>query len=515
MCVPVHACRCGFPRERLRGSGPDAKEMTVKELLKGCSVRTVAGDLDTEILGLAYDSRAVLPGYLFFAIRGTRLDGNRFMPKAITKGAAAVVSALAPVSSLAMPWIQVDDERAAMAAIAANFYGHPTKQLHLVGVTGTNGKTTTTYIVESILKSAGRNAAVLGTIEYRGPGFESAAERTTPEAPDLENLFRKAVDAGWQYAVMEISSHAIEMKRVLRLNVEVAVFTNLSRDHLDFHGDMETYFRAKKKMFKGLNGSVPRVMVLNIDDPRYEELRAIDPTRVISYGMQVAADICPVRYQFGWEGAEAMYRTPLGELEVRTSLMGKPNLLNIGAGIGVAVALGVPPDAITHGIRDLRNVPGRFEPVFAGQPFRVIVDYAHTDDALEKVLSSAREITRGRLILVFGCGGERDRTKRPAMGAIAARDSDYTIVTSDNPRSEDPLVIIRDVEEGMKGARYRVIVDRRDAIRAALAEGRDGDTVLIAGKGHETYQIVGTETHPFDDRVVAKELLNELNAGRN
>src|SRR5215469_7384591 len=265
--------------------------MILKELLKGCSVRAATGDLDTEILGLAYDSRAVLPGYLFFAIRGTRVDGNRFIPKAIAKGAAAVVTAQAPVQALGMPWIQVDEERAAMAQVAANFYEHPTQDLHLVGVTGTNGKTTTTFIVESILKAAGKPAAVFGTIEYRGPGFDFSAERTTPEAPDLDKLFRQVVDGGWEYAVMEISSHAIEMKRVAGLNVEVAVFTNLSRDHLDFHGDMETYFRAKKKMFEGLNGHQPRVMVLNMDDARYDELRSINPAGVVSYGMQVAADI--------------------------------------------------------------------------------------------------------------------------------------------------------------------------------------------------------------------------------
>src|SRR5215831_5998262 len=258
--------------------------MTLRELLKGCSIRTATGDLDTEILGLAYDSRSVLPGHLFFAIRGTRVDGNRFMPKAIAKGAAAVVSALAPVSALEMPWVQVDDERASMAAIAGNFYGHPTANLRLVGVTGTNGKTTTTYIVESILTAAGRPAAVFGTIEYRGPGFDFTAERTTPEAPDLEKLFRQVADADCKYAVMEVSSHAIEMKRVERLQFEVAVFTNLSRDHLDFHGDMDSYFRAKRKMFVGLNGVRPRKMVLNMDDPRYGDLQGIDPSRVISYG---------------------------------------------------------------------------------------------------------------------------------------------------------------------------------------------------------------------------------------
>lgn len=489
--------------------------MRLRELLSGVNLRSTAGDLDTEILGLAYDSREVSPGFLFVAIRGTRMDGNRYVPQAIAKGAAAIASVNPPMESVVMPWIQVDDERAALAVLAGNLFGHPTEKLHLVGVTGTNGKTTTTYLVESILKAAGHPAALFGTIEYRGPDFDFAAERTTPEAPDLEKLFKRVVDGGWNHAVMEVSSHAIEMKRVAGLRFEIAVFTNLSRDHLDFHGDMESYFRAKKKLFVGFNGVMPRTMVLNIDDSRYEELRSIDPTRVISYGMQVAADICPLSHNFGWDGTAATYKTPAGEVRMRTSLMGKPNLYNISAAIGVAVSLGIPRDAIERGIQDLPNVPGRFEPVHAGQPFRVIVDYAHTDDALEKVLKSAREITDGRVIAVFGCGGERDRTKRPAMGAVAAREADHAIVTSDNPRGEDPMAIIREIEEGMKGATYTVIEDRREAIRAAIREAQPGDTVVIAGKGHETYQVIGKTSHPFDDRVVARELLDELVAGRN
>jgi UDP-N-acetylmuramoyl-L-alanyl-D-glutamate--2,6-diaminopimelate ligase len=489
--------------------------MRLRELLSGVNARRVTGDLDTDVLGLSYDSRRVSPGDLFFAIRGARHDGNRFMPRAIAKGASVVLSALDPVEAVSMPWIQSGDERSAMAAIAANFYGHPTKQLHLIGITGTNGKTTTTYIVEAILKAAGSPAAVLGTIEYRGPGFEFAAERTTPEAPDLEKLFRQVLDAGWKHAVMEVSSHAIEMKRVAGLHFEIAVFTNLSRDHLDFHGDMEKYFQAKRKLFEGVNREKPRAMVLNADDPRYENLRSIDPQRVISYGMQVASDIHPHRYQFGWEATDVMFKTPIGDLEVRTSLMGKANLYNIGAAIGVGVALDLPADVIRRGIEELRCVPGRFEVVSAGQPFRVIVDYAHTDDALEKVLQTAREITSGRLIVVFGCGGDRDRTKRPLMGQVAAQRGDYAIVTSDNPRSEDPAAIIREIEEGMKGANYAVEIDRKAAIRRALLEAKDGDTVVIAGKGHETYQTIGTTSHPFDDRVVAKELLDEFNSRRN
>jgi UDP-N-acetylmuramoyl-L-alanyl-D-glutamate--2,6-diaminopimelate ligase len=489
--------------------------MKLRELLKGCSIRSFAGDLDVEVLGLAYDSREVFPGSVFCAIRGTRMDGNDFVPKAIVKGAVAVVSASPPVPSPVMAWIQVDDERAALAGMAGNFYCHPTEKLHLVGITGTNGKTTTTYLVEAILKAARRPAAAFGTIEYRGPGFDFPAERTTPEAPDLEKLFRQVVDAGWEDAVMEVSSHAIAMKRVQELRFEIAVFTNLSREHLDFHGDMDSYFIAKKKLFEGLSGRKPRMMVLNIDDQRYEDLRSIDPSRVISYGIQLAADICPLSHQFTWEGTAVRYKTPLGELNARTSLMGKPNLLNIGAAIGVAIALHVPTDAIVRGIQQLANVPGRFEPVNAGQPFRVIVDYAHTDDALHKLMETAREITSGRLIVVFGCGGERDHTKRPAMGKVAARESDYAIVTSDNPRGEDPIAIIREIEAGMGDAQHQTIVDRREAIRAALADAREGDTVVIAGKGHETYQTIGQSSYPFDDRAVARELLHEFVTGRN
>src|SRR2546426_6839689 len=384
--------------------------MKLEDLLKGCSVRAATGDLSIEILGLAYDSREVSPGYVFFAIRGTRMDGNQFVPRAIAKGAAAVVSASAAMPSLAMPWIQVDDERVALAAVAGNFYRHPTEQLHLIGVTGTNGKTTTTYLVESILKTADMPAAAFGTIEYRGPGFSFPAERTTPEAPELEKLFREVVDAGWKCAVMEVSSHAIAMKRVQALQFEIAVFTNLSRDHLDFHGDMESYFRTKRQLFEGLNGVRPRVMVLNSDDPRYEDLRSIDPSRVLTYGMQAAADVCPVRHQFGWENTEAFYKTPLGELEVRTSLMGKPNLLNIGAAISVGIALGLRLEAIASGIERLGSVSGRFEPVSGRETFRVFVCFCPKGDALGKILRSAPENPPQRLILVFGCSGERDCT---------------------------------------------------------------------------------------------------------
>jgi UDP-N-acetylmuramoyl-L-alanyl-D-glutamate--2,6-diaminopimelate ligase len=498
----------------LLSSAEISEVMKLQALLAGCDIRSAQGDLNTDVRGVAYDSRQVRPGYAFIAIRGERVDGNRFVTQAIANGAVAIVSSVRPSFHT---WVEVGNDREALAIVAGNFYDHPTRALRLIGVTGTNGKTTTTYLIESILKAGGDQTAVFGTIEYRGPAFAFEAERTTPEASDLEALFRQVVDAGWKYSVMEVSSHAIELQRVAALRFEVAVFTNLSRDHLDFHGDMRAYFLAKKKLFSGMSGGTPRIYALNYDDPNYSELRAIAPEKVISYGMQSAPDVCPISYRFGWNGTDAVFRTPLGTIDVRSRLMGTPNLYNMGAAISVAVGLGLPVDAIRRGCESLEVVRGRFESVNAGQQFRVIVDYAHTDDALEKLLKSAREITSGHLIVVFGCGGDRDRSKRPLMGEAAGRGADRIVVTSDNPRSEDPLAIIREIENGLKrvGADYDVEPDRRAAIRLALSVAKRGDTVVIAGKGHETYQQISNKTYPFDDVAVAREQLHELNAGRN
>jgi UDP-N-acetylmuramoyl-L-alanyl-D-glutamate--2,6-diaminopimelate ligase len=489
--------------------------MTLRDVLTGCRVLRFTGDLETEILGIAHDSREVSSGFLFVAIRGAKVDGNHFAGQAIARGAAAIASAAPPPGSSTLPWIQVEDDRSALATLAANFYGRPTEQLQVVGVTGTNGKTTTTYLLESILKAAGLPAAVFGTIGYRGPGFEYAAERTTPEASDLEVLFKRVVDAGWRHAVMEVSSHAIALKRVEGIHFDVAIFTNLSRDHLDFHGDMASYFLEKKKLFTGLDGVLPRVFVLNSDDAHFEDLQRIDPSRVISYGIETASDVRPLSHHFGWQGTEAVFGTPLGDIEVRSALMGTPNLYNMGAAIGAAIGLGIKPEDIASGIENLPSVPGRFESISTDRPYRIIVDYAHTDDALEKVLKSAREITAGRVIVLFGCGGERDRSKRPLMGRAASRGADYVVVTSDNPRSEDPLAIISEIEAGMTTANYTVIPDRRAAIRHALEFAKPKDTVLVAGKGHEPYQVIGKQVLPFDDRLVIRELLDELAAGRN
>ena len=497
--------------------------MRLSAVLSGCSVVHTRGDLGASISGITLDSRQVSPGFIFVAVRGLKMDGNRFIPDAISRGAAAIVSALPGDAYPDRTWIQVEDERAALAILATNFYGHPAKELHAIGVTGTNGKTTTTYLIESILKAAGSPCAVFGTIEYRGPGFQFAAERTTPEAPELQGLFRRVVDGGWKHAVMEVSSHAIELKRVMGLYFEVAVFTNLTRDHLDLHKDMRSYFLAKKKLFTGLDGTIPRVLVLNIDDPCFDELKAIAPSRVVSYGMDPAADVTSARYDAmrRGEGLEAVFKTPIGDLQISSKLLGKPNLYNISAAIGAAIGLGISADSIRAGIASMAVVPGRFEPVSAGQSFRVIVDFAHTDDALARVLQFAREITSGRLIAVFGCGGDRDRTKRPLMGEVAIKESDFVVVTSDNPRSEDPLAIISEVEVGLRRAggieakNYQIVADRKEAVRYALNMASTGDTVVLAGKGHEAYQIIGDESFPYDEREVARELLDELAARRS
>jgi UDP-N-acetylmuramoyl-L-alanyl-D-glutamate--2,6-diaminopimelate ligase len=489
--------------------------MRLKELLLEIDVQSASGDLTSEVSGVQYDSRAVRTGSVFVAIHGEQVDGNRFIGQALENGAVAIVSENS--SGTAPAWIQVASSRRALAQCAASFYQHPTTGMNLVGITGTNGKTTTAHLVDSISTSIGIPSALLGTIEYRMPGFQVRAERTTPEAPDLERIFSRALEAGCRCAVMEVSSHAIAMGRVEELDFNVVAFTNLTPEHLDFHPNIEDYFQTKKRLFTGLSGNPPRSAVLNRDDASFDRLSGAGSPEVLSYGMNSDSDVYPLQCEIDGSGIKVDLATPSGKVSLNSPLLGRPNLYNIEAACGIGLSLGYSLDAIADGIRSLGIVPGRFENIDCGQAFRVLVDYAHTDDALAKVLDSAREITTGKVIVVFGAGGDRDRDKRRRMGEVAGKGSDLAVVTSDNPRNEAPLEIIGMIEDGLRSARgqYELVPDRRRAIATAIDVAESGDTVVIAGKGHETTQVIGDQILPFDDREVVRELLNEADARRN
>ncbi len=479
--------------------------------------------LEHEVLDVAYDSRTVIPGALFVALKGQRADGATFATDAITRGAAAVVSESDPSESAPVVWIRVGDARLALALLAARFYNNPSHEMTTVGITGTNGKTTTAYLLASIFEAAGHRSGLLGTVSYRIGKEEREATRTTPEAPDVQSMLREMVTSGCSAAVMEVSSHALSLRRVDGIRFSAGVFSNLTRDHLDFHGDMEAYFVAKRRLFEMLPAGAPGVA--NLDDPRGADmLRAA--TRPVSYGINRAADVSPGPLSFSMEGLEFEIRTPRGLITARSPLVGRPNVYNILAAVATATALDLPFSAIERGVSRLKGVPGRFEVVSTpSDDVTVVVDYAHTDDALRNLLETARPLARGRLITVFGCGGERDRSKRPLMGAVAARLSDLVVVTSDNPRGEDPDRIIDEVKRGLDPAadrpanggrngqragttpHYLTIVDRGEAIEKAIELGRAGDLVLIAGKGHEKYQVIGDRVVPFDDVEVAERAL--------
>ena len=470
--------------------------------------------IDGLVTGIAYDSRAVQPGHVFVALRGQHADGLSFVPVAIERGATAVVAEGPAPEGTAVAWTMVKDARLALAVLAAEFYGHPSRELQVVGITGTNGKTTTAHLVASIFEAAGMSCGVLGTVAYRIGTQVLEATRTTPEAPDVQALLREMVARGCAAAAIEVSSHALSLRRVDETTFAAAVFTNLTRDHLDFHEDMESYFQAKRRLFDMLSRDTPSV--LNLDDPRGPALAEF-LGRPVTYAINRAADITPGPLSYSLDGLDFDVRTPRGALHVRSKLVGRPNVYNILAAVSTGVALGLPFDAIERGLRNLSGVPGRFELASAPKDdVTVVVDYAHTDDALRNVLETVRPLARGRLITVFGCGGERDRPKRPLMGAVAGRLSDLIIVTSDNPRGEDPNRIIEEILRGItpdtrRDSAQRLLTepDRRAAIAKAIALARPGDLVLIAGKGHEKYQMVGARALPFDDVAVAREALGK------
>lgn len=506
--------------------------MLLSELVKSIPdvVRT-GGSADPDIRDLCYDSRAVQPGSLFFALRGAAVDGHSFVERALASGAAAlVVEDDAGVPS-GMPCLTVSDARLAMSLMAAAFYGHPTSRVPLIGITGTNGKTTTTYLIESMLENAGLPAAVLGTINYRFGQTTIPAPHTTPESVDLQRILRQAVDQGARAVVMEVSSHSLEQHRVDGCSFDVGIFTNLTRDHLDYHHDMESYLASKQRLFSRL--LVPdrvkplRHAVVNMDDPAGEKIAGASACQVVAYGVDSEADVTARDVVFSTSGISGNLVTPAGEARFASRLVGRFNLYNILAAAAAAHALGIPIDAILAGIEAHGKVEGRLEPVANDRGVTILVDYAHTGDALENVLKTLRELATGRILTVFGCGGDRDRGKRPIMGEIAARYSDLAVITSDNPRTEDPETIINEIMAGVEPLNLREyalaelaggfgdkgfvsVVSRREAIRLGVRLAKQGDILLVAGKGHEDYQIIGREKFHFDDREEAESACREL-----
>jgi UDP-N-acetylmuramoyl-L-alanyl-D-glutamate--2,6-diaminopimelate ligase len=476
------------------------------------------GNHDVAVDTISDDSRTVGPGSLFVAVKGEQADGHRFIPAAMKAGMTALV-AQEPVEGLSIPFARVADSRKALGLLGSRFYGDPSSQLRMIGVTGTNGKTTTTYVCRALLEGLGQQVGLIGTVAYQFGKETIPAAHTTPGALELQQLLARMVADGCTTAVMEVSSHALAQDRTIGCEYDVGVFSNLTQDHLDFHRTMEEYFQAKLRLFTGLTGGRKpnKRAIVNVDDPAGSRIKNLCPAPVWTFGVRAKADLRPENVRLSLGGTTFTAVTPAGSFLVESHLVGEHNVYNLLAAIGVALHEGATPDQICRMIIKVTNVPGRFERVMAGQPFAVVIDYAHTEDALVRLLAAAQALKTGRIITVFGCGGDRDRGKRPKMGAAAVRYSDVVILTSDNPRTEDPLAILEEVEAGVTDAlrqrpqvEYRKVADRREAIGMAVREAHPGDMVLIAGKGHEDYQIIGTKKFHFDDREVAREAIERL-----
>jgi UDP-N-acetylmuramoyl-L-alanyl-D-glutamate--2,6-diaminopimelate ligase len=501
-------------------------EMKWKELIEEVTAVGASGDSALEITGVEYDSRRVKPGAVFVAMKGGSTDGNRYVDKAVGAGALGIITDSAPmfdhllVYQAGMPVLEVEHGRRALSQVAAAFFGHPERKLASTGITGTNGKTTTAFLMEALLNAAKRKTVLVGTIEYHVAGEVRPSIHTTPESRDLFELMAEGAARGATELVTEVSSHGLDQGRAAGVNFDVAVFTNLTRDHLDYHGTMEKYFAAKRLLFDGSVYPAPRVAVIKAHDPRAEELAAASRkagSEVRSYGIG-QGEWRAASYSLTPGGAMIELETPQGSAKVTSQLAGEVNVLNLLAAFTAAHARGVPFDQLVDSVPRLQPVPGRFQPVDGGQPFTVIVDYAHTDDALRNLIALARQMAAqsgGRIITLFGCGGDRDRTKRPKMGQVAGQGSDFVVATSDNPRSEDPLAILAEIEPALKasGVRYVIEPDRAEAICLALKEARPDDVVLLAGKGHEKEQILAGRTIPFDDAEVALSELAEMGYG--
>lgn len=499
--------------------------MTLGELLQGLEgcvkILDRRGDLDVSVRGITDDSRMVSAGSLFVAVKGEQVDGHQFIPSAMKGGMVALVSQQI-VKDISIPYIRVEDSRKALGLLGGHFYGDPSSRIRMIGVTGTNGKTTTTYVCKSLLEAVGRKVGLIGTVAYQIGNATIPAAHTTPGALELQQLLSRMVKEGCSTAVMEVSSHALAQDRTSGCEYDVAVFSNLTQDHLDFHKTMEEYFQAKLRLFTGLTGSQKpnKRAIINLDDSYGARIAALCPAPVWTYGIKAKADLRAEDVHLSLQGSTFHAATPVGTFPITSHLVGEHNVYNLLAAIGVALHEGATPDQVQSAVAQVTNVPGRFERVTAGQAFTVVVDYAHTEDALVRLLTAAQVLKTGRIITVFGCGGDRDRGKRPKMGLAAVHSSDVVILTSDNPRTEDPHSILEQVEVGViEGLRqrphvqYRKVVDRREAIGEAIREARPGDMVLIAGKGHEDYQILGTTKVHFDDREVAREAIEQLKAG--
>lgn len=479
--------------------------MLLNELVTKLNVINIDGNIDVPIAGIAYDSRKIRTGYLFVAVEGFITDGHEYINQAIANGARGII-VQKPITLPGVPVVQVQDSRVALAIVASEFYQHPSRQLTITGVTGTNGKTTTTHLVAAVYKYAGNRVGLVGTIQNLIGGKEIPAAHTTPESLDLQQLFAGMLKAGVTHAAMEVSSHALALERVTEVDFDAAIFTNLSQDHLDFHRDMDEYARAKSKLF-----ALSPLSIINVDDNRAQEMIKASGGTVITYGLEKTADVGAKDIKISARGVSFVTTGRYGEHLLDLKLSGEFNIYNALAAFTLGAAQGYAPDMVAAALGEVPGVAGRFELVDHGQPFAVVVDYAHTPDGLENILKAARQVTENRLITVFGCGGDRDRTKRPIMGEIAFNYSDIAVVTSDNPRTEDPGKIIDDILVGVRRAdgnkQYKVIQERQDAIIYAVNEAQPGDVVVIAGKGHETYQIIGNTKYDFDDRVVAAQAL--------
>lgn len=476
------------------------------DLLRDLPV-TLPEKLPDAITGIQHDSRRIEPGDLYVAIQGERFDGRAFVADAAERGAVAVLGAGKAPEGCPLPWIATDDPRTVLGPLAMRVYGRPADELAMIGVTGTNGKSTVVWLTRAMLDAAGVPCGRLGTMGYRFRDLDLPAARTTPEASDLHRILRRMRDAGAEAIAMEVSSHALRMGRVEGVEFDVAAFTNLTQDHLDFHADMEDYFQAKRLLFTEHRGE--GTAVINIDDPWGRRL-AEGRDHVLTFG--AGGDVEAVSARLDLDGIRATVETPRGDVEITSPLRGSYNLTNLVTAVAIAEALEVPFEAVREGLAGSGVVPGRMEPVEAGQPFPAFVDYAHTDDALEHLLRAVRELTRSKIVLVFGCGGNRDTGKRFLMGRVAGRLADLPIVTSDNPRNEDPLAIIAAIEEGLKASgndQYRILPDRRDAIRRAVAMADEDWVVVVAGKGNEIGQEIKGEVYPFSDREEIVQAIEE------